>query len=309
MALDIKIKVVGVGGSGCNAIARMSKVGFPKVELVSINTDAQDLKKKAADLKLRIGKKLTQGLGTGMNPGLGRRAAEEQREEIGQVLKGADIVFITTGLGGGTGSGASPLVAQISKELGALTIGVVTLPFSFEGLARAQIAKRAERRLREKTDTLIVVPNDNLFGFLDPRISFSHAFEVCDEILNQAVKSIADLVLRPGIINLNFADIRSVMKDSGTAFFGAGKAKGEARASEAAKAALSSPLLGVSISRARGILFNISGGPDIGLHEIDEAAKVITEHASPETKVIFGAVYDEKLKKEEIKVTLIATGF
>lgn len=298
-----------MGGSGCNAIARMKKVGFPKVELISINTDAQDLKKKAADLKLRIGKKLTQGLGTGMNPALGRRAAEEQKEEIVQVLKGADIVFITTGLGGGTGSGASPLVAQLAKGLGTLTIGVVTLPFSFEGLVRGQIAKRAERRLREKTDTLIVVPNDNLFGFLDPRISFSQAFKACDEILNQAVKSIADLVLRPGIINLNFADIRSVMKDSGTAFFGAGKAKGEARASEAAKAALSSPLLGVSISKAKGILFNISGGPDIGLHEIDEAATVITEHASPETKVIFGAVYDEKLKKEEIKVTLIATGF
>jgi len=309
MALGIKIKVVGVGGSGCNAISRMMRIRPSRVELISINTDAQDLKKKRADFKLRIGRKLTRGLGTGMNPNLGRKAAEEQREEIRQVLQGADIVFIATGLGGGTGSGASPVMAEIAKSLGALTIAVVTTPFSFEGRLRAEIAKKAERKLKEKTDSLILVPNDNLQRFLSPSVSLAKAFQVCDEVLRQAVKGISDLVLLPGIVNVNFADVKSIMKNSGTAFFGIGKARGENRAAEAAKSALASPLLDISISKARGILFNISGGPDISIYEINEAARVITRNTGKDAKVIFGAIQDEKLKKGEMKVAVIATGF
>lgn len=309
MSFGVKIKAVGVGGSGCNAIARMKKSLFQNVDLIAINTDAQDLQKKQADFKLRIGRKLTHGLGTGMNPVFGRKAAEEQRDEIKEILKGADIVFVATGLGGGTGSGASPVVAEIAKSLGALTVGVVTLPFSFEGRVRSGIATRAEKELREKTDCLIVVPNDNLQKFLKPDIPLTKAFQVCDEVLHQAVKGISDLVLLPGIVNVNFADVKSVMKNSGTAFFGIGRAKGENRAVEAAKLALSSPLLNISISKAKGILFNISGPSDISIHEINEAAKVITENAGPDAKVIFGAIQDEELKKGEMKVAVIATGF
>lgn len=309
MISKVKIKVIGVGGSGCNAVNRMMKAKLFGVDLIAINTDAQDLKKKNAHIKLRIGRKLTQGLGAGMNPKLGERAALEQKQEIEEILKGSDIVFIATGLGGGTGSGASLIVAEIAKKLGALTIGVVTTPFSFEGRIRIKIAKSALEKLRGKVDCLIVVPNDNLFSFLDAETSLLKAFWVCDEILHQAVRSISNLILLPGIVNVDFADIRSIMKNSGTAFFGIGKTKGENRAIEAARLAIHSPLLNVSISEAKGILFNISGDMDISLYEIDEAAKVITKNGGPDTKIIFGAIQDEKLKKGEIKVTVIATGF
>lgn len=309
MASKIKIKVVGVGGSGGNAISRMVKSKLFGVELIAMNTDVQDLKAKPAHFKLRIGRALTKGLGTGMNPSLGEKAALEQQEEIRDLLKGSDIIFITTGLGGGTGSGASPVVAEISKKLGALTIGVVTTPFSFEGRARANIAKMSEKELREKVDSLIVIPNDNLFSFLRPATPLSRAFWICDEILHQAVKGIADLITLPGIVNVNFADLRAIIQNSGNAFFGVGKAKGENRAIEAAKAALASSLIHISISQAQGILFNVSGGNDISLFEIDEAAKIITKNVSPKAKVIFGAIQDEELKKGEMKVTVIATGF
>lgn len=309
MASNIKIKVIGVGGSGGNALSRMKRTDLPNIDLIAINTDTQDLKKKRADIKLRIGRKLTRGLGAGMNPGIGRKAAEEQKQEIKNLLCGADIVFITTGLGGGTGSGASPVVAEIAKDNGALTIGVVTLPFSFEGKARASIAAKAKKQLEEKTDSLIVIPNDNLLKFLKPDISLAQAFLACDEVLRQAVKGIAGLISLPGILNVNFADVRSIMENSGTAFFGVGQASGENRASDAAKDALSSPMLNVSISKAKGILFNISGDSNISLYEINEAAKVITNNAGQDTKIIFGAIQDEKLKQGQIKVTVIATGF
>ncbi len=306
---DVSIKVVGVGGSGGNAVNRMKKKKLENVELISINTDAQDLEKKASDKKIRIGKKVTRGLGAGMRPEVGREAALEQKEEIREALKGADIIFITTGLGGGTGSGAAPVVADLAQEMGALTIGVITTPFEFEGKVRSQVAEKAKRELEESTDTLIVIPNANLTRVLDSSTSVSEAFEKCDEVLHQAVKGISDLVALPGIVNVNFADVKSIMKDSGTAFFGIGKASGKKRAARAAREALSSPLLDVSISEAGGILFNISGGEDISLHEINEAAEVITENGGKNTRVIFGAIQDEKLKKGNIKVTVIATGF
>lgn len=305
----MKIKVVGVGGSGGNAIARIAKRKLDSVELVAINTDAQDLDKISADVKVRIGRKLTKGLGAGMRPEIGREAAEEQRDEITQALQGADIIFIATGLGGGTGSGAAPVVAQIAKELGALTIGVVTTPFRFEGRMRSMIAEEAQEEMTKATDTLIVIPNTNLIQGLATETSLSEAFEECDEVLRQAVKGISDLILLPGIVNVNFADVKTVMQDSGTAFFGIGKAKGQKRAAKAASRALSSPLLDISIEDASGILFNISGGSDISLHEINEAAEVITQNSGSDTKVVFGAIQDEKLKQGAIKVTVIATGF
>jgi len=309
MESNIKIKVVGVGGSGCNAISRMVRQRLFGVDLIAVNTDAQDLKKKKARLKLRIGRKLTQGLGTGMNPEIGKRAALEQKAEISEILRGSDIVFITTGLGGGTGSGASPVIAEISKEQGSLTIGIVTTPFFFEGKVRREIAKKGIKELKEKVDSLIVIPNDNLLKFLDQKISLSKAFLVCDEILHQAVRGISDLITLPGIVNVNFADIRSIMGNSGTAFFGIGRARGKDRAREAARLAISSPLLEFPVDRAKGILFNVSGGSDISLYEIDEAAKLITKNCDSEIKVIFGAIQSESLKKGEIKVTVIATGF
>jgi len=309
MTSKIKVKVIGVGGSGGNAISRMENSNFSGADLVATNTDAQDLQRKKAPTKLRIGRELTQGLGTGMNPELGKEAALEQKQEIEDILKGADIVFITTGLGGGTGTGASPVIAGISKDLGALTIGVATTPFSFEGKVRAEIAREGIKKLRPKVDSLIIIPNDNLLSFLKPETPLSKAFWICDEILHQAVKGISDLVALPGIVNVDFADVKSIIRNSGTAFFGIGMAKGENRAQQAAQSALNSPLLDVSISRAKGILFNISGGSDISLFEIDEAAKIITKNASPSTKVIFGAIQTESLKKGEIKITVIATGF
>ncbi len=304
-----KIKVVGVGGSGSNAVSRMKKCKIKGVELVAINTDAQDLIKARADLRLRIGKKATQGLGTGMNPEIGRRSALESRQEISEILKGSDMVFITYGTGGGTGTGAGPVVAEIAKELGILTLAVVTKPFSFEGQVRMKIAENGIKRLRDKVDTLITISNDKLFSILDPNTPLINAFWVCDDILRQAVQGISDLILLPGIVNVDFADVKTIMKNAGSALFGVGRARGEGRAGKAALAAINSPLLDLSIKGAKGILFNVSGGKDISLSEIDEIAKVMTQEVNPEAKIIFGAIQDEKLKTGEIKVTVIATGF
>ena len=307
--INTKIKVVGVGGSGSNAVSRMKKCKIKGVELIAINTDVQDLRKTKADLKLRIGRKLTQGLGAGMNPEIGKRAALENQSEIQEILKDTDMVFIAGGMGGGTCTGAASVVAQIAKDLGTLTIAIMTKPFSFEGLTRMRIAERGIRNLKEKVDTLILISNDKLLSVLDPKVSLFNAFWICDDILRQAVKGISDLIMLPGIINVDFADVQAIMKNSGTALFGIGRAQGTRRAEEAAMSAINSPLLDISPKGAKGILFNVSGGKDISLSEIDEIAKVICQEVNPEAKVIFGAVQDEKLKKGEIKVTVIATGF
>jgi len=304
-----KIKVVGVGGSGGNAISRMKKCKIRGVELIAINTDAQDLVKTRADLKLRIGRKATEGLGTGMNPEIGRKSALENRQEISELLKGANMVFITCGLGGGTGTGASPIVAEIAKEMGILTLAVVTKPFSFEGQVRQRIAENGLKKLKENVDTLISVSNDKLLSTLDQSIPLVSAFWTCDDVLRQAVQGISDLILLPGIINVDFADIKAIMASAGSALFGVGTAEGEGRATKAALNAISSPLLDISIKGAKGILFNVSGGKDISLAEINEVASVITQEVNPDAKIIFGAVQDERLKKGEIKVTVIATGF
>jgi len=309
MTPNTKIKVIGVGGSGGNAVSRMKKCKIQGVELIAINSDAQDLKKSRADQKIRIGRKLTQGLGTGMNPEIGKRAAEEQREEIQEVLKDSDLVFVTCGEGGGTGSGASPIVAEISKNLGILTVAVVTKPFSFEGQTRMRIAEASIRKLKEKVDSLIVIENDKLLENLDPKTTLVNAFWICDDILRQAVQGISDLITLPGIINVDFANVKTILKDSGTALFGIGRAKGAGRAENAIKMAISSPLLTISPKGARGILFNVSGGKDISLSEIEEIEEIITQEINPEAKVIFGAVQSEILKKGEIKVTVIVTGF
>ncbi len=309
MKTATKIKVVGVGGSGSNAVSRMMKCKIKGVNLVAVNTDAQDLKKARAHLKLRIGKNLTQGLGAGMNPEIGKKAAQENKEEISKILKGSDMIFVTCGLGGGTGSGASPVIAEIAKNSGALTVAVVTKPFSFEGSFRRKIAENSLKKLKEKVDSLISVQNDKLLEILAPQTSVLNAFWMCDEILRQAVQGISDLIVLPGIINVDFADIKTIMENSGTALFGIGRAKGERRAERAALSAINSPLLNTSITGAKGVLFNISGGQDISLSETDEVAKVITENVLPDAKVIFGAVQSETLRKGEIKVTVIATGF
>jgi cell division protein FtsZ len=309
MKTTTKIKVVGVGGSGCNAISRMMKYKIKGIELVALNTDAQDLKKTRANFKLRIGKKITQGLGTGMNPEIGKRAALESKEEISEIVKDADMIFITGGFGGGTGTGASPVVAEICKNLGILTVAIITSPFSFEGQFRKKIAERGIRKIKDRVDSLLSIQNDKLLEILDSNTTVVNAFWMCDDILRQAVQGISDLILLPGIINVDFADVKAIMKNSGTAIFGTGRGKGEKRAEEAVKTALNSPLLGISCRGAKGVLFNVSGNKDISLSEIDEAARVITQEINPEAKVIFGAVQDEKLKKGEIKITIIATGF
>lgn len=309
MERKTNIKVVGVGGSGSNAVSRMIGCKVKGVDFITINADAQDLKKVRTGKKIRIGRKLTKGLGTGMDSEIGRKAAEEQREEIKKALEGADMVFITCGLGGGCGSGASPVVSEIAKSLGALTIAVVTKPFSFEGFSRREIAEKSIKKLKEKVDTLIVISNDRLLSVFDENITVSSAFWLCDEVLRQAVQGISDLITLPGIINIDFADIKAIMKDSGTALFGTGVAKGEQRAKEAAEKALKSPLINVSCKGAKGFLFNVSGGKDISLSEVEEAAKTITAEMDPSARIIFGAIQDEKLGKGELKVTIIATGF
>ncbi|MFH1401966.1 MAG: cell division protein FtsZ [Parcubacteria group bacterium] len=304
-----KIKVVGVGGSGGNAVSRMAKCDIPGVDLITINTDDQDLNKTKAHFKIRIGKKLTQGLGTGMNPEIGKKAAEEQREEIKEILQGADMVFITCGLGGGTGTGATPVVAEIAKDLGALTVAVVTKPFFFEGITRQKIAQEGLKNIRKKVDSLVSIPNDKLFAVLDPNTPIDSAFWVCDEILKEAVAGIAGLILRPGIINVDFADVRAILKNSGSALFGVGRSSGEKRAEIAAKMALNSPLLSISPKGAKGVLFNVSGGKDISLSEVEEIGRILTQEINPGARVIFGAINDENLKEGELKVTVIATGF
>jgi cell division protein FtsZ len=304
-----RIKVVGVGGGGGNAISRMIESKIKGVEFVCINTDAQALHHSKAAEKVHIGKNLSKGLGAGMNPEIGRQAAEENRDEIQDVLKGADMVFITCGLGGGTGSGAAPIIAETAKELGALTIAVVTKPFSFEGAQRRVIGEEALAQLKERVDSLITIPNDKLLAIIDRKTTLINAFRIVDDVLRQGVQGISDLITKPGIVNVDFADVRAIMSDSGSALMGIGIASGESRASEAAKAAINSPLLELSIDGAKGVLFNISGSSDLTMLEINEAANIITESIDPNAKVIFGAVVDEQVKKGEIFVTVVATGF
>ncbi len=302
------IKVCGVGGSGGNAIARMIAARVRGVEFIAINTDAQALMNNPAPIKVQIGKETTRGLGAGADTEVGRKSAEENKDEIYEVLKGADMVFVTFGGGGGTGTGAAPMVAQIAKELGALTIGVVTKPFSFEGLRRRKIADLGIEDLRDKVDTLITLPNDRLLQVIDKKTSFSDAFGIVDDILRQGVQGISDAIVVPMLINVDFADVRTIMQDAGSALMGIGRASGENRAIEAARQAIDSPLLELSIDGAMGILFTIAGGPDMTMYEIEEASKAITEAAHPEANIIFGAGVDEAMSGE-IKITVIATGF
>jgi cell division protein FtsZ len=304
-----KIKVVGIGGSGSNAVSRMMACKLKGVELIAINTDVQDLKKARAHRKIRIGKKHTKGLGSGMNPELGRKSAEEDREFIKNSLKDSDLVFITCGLGGGTGTGAAPVVAEILKNEGILTVAVVTTPFSFEGSRRNLLAREGMEKLKNKVDTLISVSNDKLFSIIESNASVESAFWMCDEVLRQAVSGISDLIVLPGIINIDFADVKTILRNSGSAIFGIGKACGEKRAQEASLIALNSPLINTCYDKAKGVLFNVSGGEDISLIEINEIAQTIKDKVSPNAKIIFGAVQDEKLKKGEIKVTVVVTGF
>jgi cell division protein FtsZ len=304
-----RIRVIGVGGSGRNAINHMINSKVKGVEFIVVNTDAQDLHHSLAKKKIHIGKNLTRGLGTGMNPDLGQRAAAETKEEIQESVKGSDMVFITCGMGGGTGTGAAPVVAGTARELGALTVGVVTKPFSFEGQQRMRLAEQGLEALKKEVDALIVIPNDRLLATVEKTTSVKHAFAMCDDILRQAVEGISDLITTPGTINVDFADIRAVMENAGSALMGVGVAAGDNRAQEAAKLAISSPLLDISVSGAKGVLFSVAGGDDLGLVEIQEAAKLITESIDQNAKVIFGTSRDERLKKGEIRVTVIATGF
>jgi len=304
-----RIKVVGVGGSGKNAINHMINNKVKGVEFIAINTDAQDLHHSLAKKKIHIGKNLTRGLGTGMNPELGKRAVEETREEVQEALKGADMVFIAGGKGGGTCTGAAPVIARIAKELGALTVGVVTKPFFFEGQQRMRLAEIGIEELRKSVDAIIIIPNDRLMGAIDKTTSARNAFAICDDVLKQAVEGISDLITTPGLINIDFADIRAIMENAGPALMGVGSASGEKRAEEAAKLAINSPLLDLSIAGAKGVLFSIAGGDDLTMFEIQDAAKVITESVDTNAKIIFGTVYDDKLKKNEVKITVIASGF
>lgn len=304
-----RIKVVGIGGAGVNALARMIEARIHGVEFIAINTDAQALHASSASVKIHIGKSLTRGLGAGMNPEIGRQAAHDTKEEISAALKGADMVFVTAGLGGGTGTGAAPVVAELAREAGALTLGVVTKPFSFEGQARMKIADAGWHQLRERVDSLITIPNDRILSIIDRKTPLLESFGIVDDVLRQGVQGISDLITIPGIVNLDFADVKAVMSNSGSALMGIGRASGDDRAVEAAKMAINSPLLEVSIDGAKGVLFNVSGGLDMAMAEINEAARIITEHVDPEARVIFGAVIDDKLKKGEIKITVVATGF
>lgn len=303
-----KIKVVGVGGSGGSAVNRMIASKIKGVEFVAINTDVQALHYNHAPVKLHIGKTVTRGLGAGMDPEMGRKAAEESQNEIRELLKGADMVFITCGLGGGTGSGAGPFVAEIARDMGALTVAVVTKPFAFEGAQRKEIADQAYNDLAERVDTIITIPNDRVLQIIDKKTSLLDAFQIVDDVLRQGVQGISELITVPGIINVDFADVKAIMSSQGTALMGIGHGSGETRAVDAAKSAVDSPLLEVSIDGARGILFLITGGPSMGMHEVSEAAKIITGSADPGAKVIFGAVIDESLK-EDMRITVIATGF
>lgn len=302
------IRVIGVGGGGNNAVNRMITAGLRGVDFVAVNTDAQALNGALASTKLQIGGKLTKGLGAGADPDVGGRAADESRDEIANALRGADMVFVTAGMGGGTGTGAAPVVAEIAKELGALTVGVVTKPFTFEGRKRQLQADRGIQLLKGKVDTLITIPNDRLLQVVDKKTSMLEAFKLADDVLRQGVQGISDLIMVPGLINLDFADVRTIMAQTGSALMGIGVSRGENRAADAARAAISSPLLETSIEGARGVLLNITGGADLGLLEVNEAAEIISQAADPEANIIFGAVIDETIENE-IRVTVIATGF
>ena len=304
-----RIKVIGVGGSGLNAVDHMIKSKVRGVDFIAINTDSQDLHHNLAPKKIHIGKNLSRGLGAGMNPEIGRQAAEETKSEVQDIVKGADMVFVTCGMGGGTGTGGSPIVAKYSKEQGALTIAVVTLPFAFEGLQRSKIAEDGLNELRNSVDAMIIISNDRLLSLSAKETTFLTAFEMCDDILKQAVQGISDLITMPGIINVDFADVKAILQNAGSALMGIGSAQGDKRAEEAARMAINSPLLNVSIDGAKGVLFAISGGPDMTMWEIQEAAKIITESIDQNAKVIFGAFHDQRLKKNELKVTVIASGF
>ncbi|MBU3934819.1 cell division protein FtsZ [Patescibacteria group bacterium] len=302
-----KIKVIGVGGSGSNTVSRMIKDGIQGIDLIAVNTDAQALRFCKAEKKVLIGENITRGLGAGMDISLGKKAAEESRKKIEDVLSGANMVFVTCGCGGGTGSGGSPVIADISKGLGILTIAVVTKPFSFEGEQRKKVADSAVDKLKDKVDALLVISNDKLLHLVDDKTTVNNAFWICDEVLREAVQGITDLVVLPGIVTVDMASILAIMKNAGTALFGVGKAKGENRAVEAAQKAINSPLLDSSIAGAKRVLFNVSG-QDLGLAEVSEVAKIITKTADPKAQVIFGAINDPKLKKGELKVTVIAAG-
>ena len=302
------IKVVGVGGSGGNAINRMMEGGIRGVEFIAINTDIQDLNYNKSPLKIHIGKTITKGLGAGMNPDLGRDAAAESQNEIRDALKGADMVFITCGLGGGTGTGASPIIAELARDLGALTIAVVTKPFTFEGVQRRKIAERGQNELIGKVDAVITIPNDRIFQVIDKKTTILEAFGIVDDVLRQGVQGIAEIINTPALINVDFADVKSIMVNAGSTLMGIGQASGENRAIEAAKAAISSPLLEMSIDGAKGILFTITGGPSLALDEVHEAAKIITNAVDEEAKIIFGTTVDNNFK-DEVRVTVIAAGF
>ncbi|MGD1993196.1 MAG: cell division protein FtsZ [Anaerolineae bacterium] len=303
-----QIRVVGVGGGGSNAVNRMIEEGISGVEFIAINTDAQALMLSDAPRRVRIGDKLTRGLGVGGNPEMGREAAEESVDELYEVLKGSDMVFITAGMGGGTGTGGAPVIAKIAREMEALTIGVVTRPFSFEGKRRSEVAATGIEALKEEVDTLIVIPNDRLLEIVEKRVALKDAFSVADDVLRQGIQGISELITVPGLINLDFADVRAVMSEGGAALMAVGRASGDNRAAEAAQQAVSSRLLDITIDGARGILFNVTGGEDLSLYEVNEAASIIKETAHPDVNLIFGAVIDEAME-DEIRITVIATGF
>jgi cell division protein FtsZ len=302
------IKVIGVGGGGNNAVNRMIAAGLQGVEFISVNTDAQALLLSQAPYRIQIGEKLTKGLGAGANPEVGEKAAQESRDELLKALKGADMIFITAGMGGGTGTGAAPIVAECAKEVGALTVGVVTRPFSFEGRRRQSQAERGIAKLKEAVDTLITIPNDRLMQVVDKRTSIVEAFRIADDVLRQGVQGISDLIAVPGLINLDFADVKTIMQETGSALMGIGVGSGDNRAAAAAEAAIKSPLLETSIEGAKGVLLNITGGASLGLFEVNEAAEIIARAADPEANIIFGAVIDESYD-DEVRVTVIATGF
>ena len=304
----VSIKVIGVGGGGNNVVNRMVRTGTKGVDFIAVNTDKQALEASSATNKIQIGEKLTNGKGAGADPEVGRKAAEENRKQISEILEGTDMVFITAGMGGGTGTGAAPIVADIAKEMGILTIGVVTKPFKFEGMRRMRQAEAGIAELREKVDSLVIIPNERLKLASDQKITMVNAFEIADDVLQQAVQSISDLIKNTGFINLDFADVSAVMKDAGRAHMGVGRAAGKNKAEDAAKMAISSPLLETSINGARGVLINVTGSMDIGLEEVETAANLVQEAAHPEANIIFGAAFDETLE-DEIRVTVIATGF
>jgi cell division protein FtsZ len=307
--LSANVKVIGVGGGGCNAVSRMSRDFIRGVDFIAINTDHQDLDYCEVKHKLYIGKSLTKGLGTGMNPDLGRQAAEENRSEIAEAVQGADLVFLSAGLGGGTGSGATPIVAEAAKQSGALTIAVVTKPFAFEGSQRERIAQEALMRLKEKVDAIIVVPNDRIFTVISKDTPIMKAFEAIDDVLRRALKGLVEMIAMPGIINVDFADVKNIMQDAGVAIIGVGLANGAERAVNAVNLALHSPLLETSPEGAKAVLLGISGGRDLKMNEINEAAKVVAQTADPGARIIFGAYYDKNLKEGQIKVTVVAAGF